>query len=102
MPERMLLVALISPAFRRRVARSQALPRRGVPRTTKGNTVVVIGVGRHWVGRDNGPCRPLPLHHKSTGTLRMSSVHLTVEEIRALPNILGFAIFALYLTNGMP
>jgi hypothetical protein len=67
-----------------------------------GSVVVVIGVDRRGVGRDNGPSRPLPLHHKSTGALRMSSVHLTVEEIRALPNILVFAIFALYLTNGMP
>jgi hypothetical protein len=32
----------------------------------------------------------------------MSSIHPTVEEIRALPNMLVFAIFALYLTDGMP
>jgi hypothetical protein len=32
----------------------------------------------------------------------MSSVHPTVEEILALPNMLVFAIFALYLTDGMP
>jgi hypothetical protein len=32
----------------------------------------------------------------------MSSVHPTVEEIHALPNMLVFAPFALYLTNGMP
>jgi hypothetical protein len=66
------------------------------------SAVVAIGVGRRSVGRDDGARWRFPLHHKSTGALRMSSVHLTVEEIRALPNILVFAIFALYLTNGMP
>jgi hypothetical protein len=67
-----------------------------------GSAVVAIGVDRRSVGRDNSVRWRLPLHYKSTGALRMSSVHLTVEEIRALPNILVFAIFALYLTNGMP
>ena len=71
--------------------------------TLKGNSsVVAIGVDRRSVGSGNSVRWRLPLHHKSTGALRVSSVHLTVEEIRALPNILVFAIFALYLTNGMP
>ena len=31
----------------------------------------------------------------------MSLVHLTVEKTGALPNILVFAVFALYLTSGI-
>jgi hypothetical protein len=45
--------------------------------------------------------RRLPLHHGSPGALRVSLVHPTVEETGALPNMLVFAVIALYLTSEM-